>query len=280
MPNKIITISSPVLQAGEYFEVRYRLLPSGAWVNISPQDNDPFTIVGLTEGNYALEVTLFSGSPAVPCETKTYFFDVEPECGCPANILASATQDINGIITVIITSDPPPAGINAYYIQVIDTTTSTSVVFVYPLQIQNYTFQFQGVIGNGYNIAIWVNCDLLTGLLIECVDEPLEVPPPPCTGISGVSSSIWIDPNTSQEYLRILFIQSTPATISAMVSYIQTDLVQFGSPDGGSATVNPLSSPIMIPVTPNRSFVRDEAVHYDWNFYDSCGNLISGSASS
>jgi hypothetical protein len=54
--NVNVQINDPVLMPGEYFLVRYRADPSGAWINLPNQTNDPFVISDVSEGPYSLSV--------------------------------------------------------------------------------------------------------------------------------------------------------------------------------------------------------------------------------
>lgn len=55
-----ISVGNPVLQAGQYFVVRYRKLPSGSWIDFLPNPTtNLFTIPALQEGNYAAEIRVY-----------------------------------------------------------------------------------------------------------------------------------------------------------------------------------------------------------------------------
>lgn len=62
----LISINEPVLLGTEYFIVRYRLAPAGVWTSVGVQSNAPFTIAGLSAGNYELEV-VFVNQEGVLC---------------------------------------------------------------------------------------------------------------------------------------------------------------------------------------------------------------------
>lgn len=83
MPNVTLTISTPILQAGEVFRTRYRLLPNGAYTANVDRDNNPFTLVGLVPGQYEMEVVLVKADGTV-CEAVIKPFDVVSDYACSA----------------------------------------------------------------------------------------------------------------------------------------------------------------------------------------------------
>ena len=274
MPDKTISIPQPVLKMGETFSVRYRMLPSGSWVDITPKTNTPFTITGLSVGNYTLEVAIIRGG--VPCDKKHYSFSVEDPCDCPPSLAYTAVFDVYGNIHLHITTGTPSAKITGYRVDIRDGNGAQSVL-VNPSSVQNYTIVFPETIG-AYNMIIFAICGKYEKV---CFDSWIAIDPAPCTGISGYSATITkmiTAIGTIQYYLRILLTQSNPATLNTTVSYNQTDKVVMGSQDGGTSFVNQVNPIIMIPIYPNINVVSSDFVNYNWRFSDICGNIISGTA--
>lgn len=80
MADITITINQPVLVGVQKFKVRYRLLPAGVFGAYQDETNAPFTLTGLTDGQYEIEyiVVLEDGSE---CPTITGTFEIiEFEC--------------------------------------------------------------------------------------------------------------------------------------------------------------------------------------------------------
>lgn len=274
MPDKIISIPYPVLKTGESFYVRYKMQPSGSWVDVTPQTNAPFTLYGLTVGNYILEVALVISG--VPCAKKYYNFKVEEPCECPPSLAYTATFDVYGNVNVTVTSGVPSPKITGYEIIIVDGNGQQSVNIT-PNDLQNYSFSFPETIG-AYNIIIKAICGKY---VMYCKDEWMNILPAPCMGISGTSATVIkmvTAIGTIQYYLRILLTQSTPKTLTTTVSFNQTDKVVVGVPDGGSAFVGSVGAIVMIPITPNINVVSSEILNYSWRFTDICGNIITGTA--
>lgn len=274
MPDKTISIPQPVLKLGETFSVKYRQLPSGSWVDITPKTNAPFTITGLAIGNYTLEVAIIRSG--VPCDKKYYSFSVEDPCDCPPSLAYTATFDMFGNVHVTITSGTPSPKITSYTVDIRDGNGAQSVL-IYPTNLQNYTFTFPETIG-AYNMIIFSHCGKYQKV---CMDEFMNILPASCDGITLPSATIVkmvTAIGTVQYYLRVVFTQSNPNTMTTNLSYNQTDKVVIGNPDGGVSFVNSVSSPLMIPIYPNLSVVSSDFINYDWRFSDICGNIISGTA--
>lgn len=75
-----IQINDPILVPGsnEYFLVRYRLLPNGAWIDLGQQSNAPFMITGVDLGLYELEVR-FVNDDGIICPAVIRNFEVSED---------------------------------------------------------------------------------------------------------------------------------------------------------------------------------------------------------
>lgn len=99
-----ISINAPILLGTEYFIVRYRIAPAGVWVDLGIQSNAPFTITGLSAGNYELEV-VFVNEEGVLCPAVIRDFTVvadppidECECMDVTNLYVSRNCDNTAVI--------------------------------------------------------------------------------------------------------------------------------------------------------------------------------------
>ena len=91
-----ININDPILMGTEYFLVHYRLAPAGIWIDLGIQSNAPFTITGLSAGNYELEV-VFVNEDGVLCPAVIVDFTVvaDPpidQCNCMTVTNLSVTR--------------------------------------------------------------------------------------------------------------------------------------------------------------------------------------------
>lgn len=73
-----VTISDPVLGVGESFRERHRLLPAGAWSGYTSRTNATFSITGLTEGRYELEISFVQADGTICPAVSRYYDVVEP----------------------------------------------------------------------------------------------------------------------------------------------------------------------------------------------------------
>lgn len=102
--NVLISINDPVLQGIEYFLVRYRLAPAGMWIDLGIQSNAPFEIIGLSAGDYELEV-VFVNEEGVLCPAVISDFTVvedppidQCECMTVTNLSVSRNCDNTAVI--------------------------------------------------------------------------------------------------------------------------------------------------------------------------------------
>lgn len=103
MADVTIQIDTPVLIVGEKFKVRYRESPSGAWSAYQDETNAAFTISGLSDGYYDLEVILVKADGSeCPATYKT--FEVVTEFPC-WDFDAEMIED-NGFYFIQVTYSP------------------------------------------------------------------------------------------------------------------------------------------------------------------------------
>lgn len=281
MADRVVTISEPVLGAGEYFAVQYRKLPNGNWVNLGNLDNDPFNILGLDDSTlYELSVTLYKSSPLRACKTKYYRFQTPeplPECECPDNFGVQLQFDQTGtMVEARFSCDTPEPYNNGYSIEMYEHPSGNVVMQTNTHQLDGFFVMFSGY-ARPYGVRLFINCDELYGTMIECETVANLTPqPPPCVPIDNINGSlqniggIW--------YIVVNFTQSSPVTNPIAFSYIQTDIVMAGFPDGGALNASPSSGQLLVPVFPNIN-TGTEQYHYDIVMHDVCGNVHTLSVS-
>lgn len=277
MPNVSITIPYPVLQSGQSFNVRYRELPSGSWVDISPKTNAQFTISGISAGDYELEVRLnLGGSPAQLCPPVLQRFYVEEEYGCPEIDSAEITrsgQQSQIVITATPAGNTYPCGYQIEYTALgasfgtwirrnpFPSTLSIPV----PTPPSDYTVRIFGVPCSGSaNVLCW--------------EDTLEAPET-CDPITVQSPGASYVKSGNQYYIRFPFNQSTPSSPTLLATWKQKGVMVSGTTDpGGQQSFNAVS-PILVPITPNTNIQPEVSgiltgkrlLRYDGTFVDQCG---------
>lgn len=279
MANINITIPSPILVSGQSFNVRYRLLPGGAWVNISPKTNATFQITGISAGQYELEARLnMGGSPAVICPPVYYYFVAEGEYDCvdlmQAEIIRSGQQS-----SIVIVSNAPstgyPCGYQVEYM-VVGNSFGNVINWTLPPPI-NLTIPIPTP-PSDYIVRIWgVICG--SGDRVLCYEDTLEAPTS-CDPITIQSPGVSFIQNSSGIYfLRIPFNQSNPPSPTITVNWKQNGIMTSGIPDpGGQQQFNGVS-PILVPLTPNTNIQPEVSginagrrlLKYSGNAIDQCG---------
>lgn len=290
MGSVTITIPTPVLTGGEVFFVKYKLKTASTWINVSPNPtNSPFTLTGLSNGEYEIEISL---SEHLTCDAIQECFTVNGGCNCPtvSNQAFSTGSDQLNYISFDLdfsSSGFPACGL---IIQIYDTTTGTTTTIninseadLILISSGHYTFKKQ-VTDTSYEISVFINC---------CNDNPTlcgqpfyiveNVPSPPTTCIPPLQvyflsgSNTWKDP-TSGDWFTIVYVKTTCDTLTINYSEIYTWL----TPDSGSHVVTGvLALPIdgygyreiTIQVNPNSDDFGGQK--YRGSVYDCCSNGIT-----
>jgi len=120
--DKTVTIGSPTLNPGDYFYIRYRQLPGGAWVDVGAIDTNTFTLNNLADGNYELEVTyVFANGKECNPVVIPFTVDSDPpvvECDCLILSGVYVNKDCDNIITInatVATPYPDNCGVRITY---------------------------------------------------------------------------------------------------------------------------------------------------------------------
>lgn len=84
MADVVVTILTPTLTGSDYFKTRYRLLPAGAYTANVNRTNAPFTLTGLADGDYEMEIIFVDveGATETECPAVIHEFSVDPEFSC------------------------------------------------------------------------------------------------------------------------------------------------------------------------------------------------------
>jgi hypothetical protein len=121
--DKYINIGTPTLSPGDYFEVRYRKLPNGAWQDFGELTTQNFVLNGLSDGEYELEIT-YVLADGTKCTPTIINFSVDsdpptpPVCDCLDLSNVYVNVDCDNIITIhadIATPLPDNCGIKITY---------------------------------------------------------------------------------------------------------------------------------------------------------------------
>lgn len=282
--NITITIPQPVLQSGQNFHVRYRLLPSGAWNDIGNKTNAAFTITGLADGDYELEVTVVDVDGHSDCPSIIYDFSLSsPACAC--------LTDLNGVVL--------QATANQYQVKLTFTLPTTQPACGWKIDLTNpngtITSSNYSTLTSPLIIPVAVNGPYYVSVYANCCENRLQL----CGSVDMMPASTVtctgaeFGPNEDQRrtffingqwFLKVICTaQSTPVTTSFYLTYSQNNVMapwpgnpNPGVPDSGSLTAifngAPLSA--LIPINPNPNLVTPGPYSYNVTVVDICGNKI------
>lgn len=265
-------INTPILLAGQYFHVRYRLLPAGPWVVIANQTNAAFDITGLSPGQYELEASLAYGSPEIICPPSSYYFSVpNPSyCNCMGITSASVALDANGLTVInvqyIFTEPQAVCGYTVTYVSQ-DTGISTTLNFP-TLPPTELNILVPNPDSECYRLII--NMDCCDGNIIECYNEiRCLAEPPECAHIEVLSASIY--QISGQFYLQINITQSTPVTNIFDIYYFQFNNFISGVGDSGTIAYGSGGAlTLTFPINPNFNIQYGTKVTYNGSLVDGC----------
>lgn len=273
-----IQINIPVLVGLEKFKTRYREAPSGAWSSYVDRTNTAFTLTGLTDGNYELEV-IFVKADGTECPATYREFTVVTPADC-AEFTAEIVQNGNLFILQISYTIPspyvtPPCG---YKITYGGTTVSYASLPASPIQIPVPNATIQVVItANGCN-----------GNEVECFNQDIPAIDPVCTPIVVLSDTLVFNNVYPNGFigmsLTVSFTQSAPA--SKYITFIVNQINVLSGLPGQASYPNMTYGPLPTGATTaaNVPLVMNNAVagglyEVSWLIVDGCGVTHTGSAS-
>lgn len=238
-----IQINDPVLQLGEKFVVRYRLLPSGSFSSWTNRTNSAFTITGLSAGQYEIEIA-FVKADGTQCPSVFEYYDVVVPLSpfsCPAFTVSQLANPARLSITYTGGSGTAACGYTIEYRK--NSTGAFSRVTFPTLPASPITLALPS--GNAsYQVRILSNaCD---GYLV-CYDGVIGSPEPPeCTGLSGLSFSVKDLENPQSQQKKFLLTvtattQSTIPTTSITANAVQAYNLLPSLPWTGSSPITGIS---------------------------------------
>lgn len=270
MANITLTIPLPVLTAGQYFKTRYRLLPAGAWSSIVNRTNAPFTLTGLSAGDYQLE-TILVNADASECMATYTGFKVVNDFTCidfDAEIVQTGSlYQMHITYTLPGGFTNPPCGWD------IILQTSTGVQ-----KIPYASLPVGGIIKLSVaNVATLVRmrANLCDGNYKYCYDEDVSPVVPTCTPLTIVKAEL-IKP-TGFYVVRIFIYNSNPMTVTIPFSFKEISNFYPSGKSGQSFTGSILGPPL-IPGPPymfttpvNPEGYPGEGIQYEGTLTDICG---------
>lgn len=236
MPDITLTIPLPVIVPPAKFKFRYRLLPGGSFSAYQDEDNNPFTLTGLSIGQYEYEA-LYVNPAGLECDTTTGFFQVVEEDPCTVFAVFILYNDQSRPYIHIEYSmplTPSPCGYLLTWTNNNTQQTGTiSVPTLDPAEFMDFIFPNNFAVTNTFTILI--QAVLCNGWLIDCFEDEIFPDVPPCTGVVINSATLTqTGAGLSQMQITLNITNSTPQTLVTVISYQQTNIISSGSLDNGS----------------------------------------------
>ena len=210
-----ITIPSPVLQVGEHFAVRWRLVPGGAWTAVAPDPtNAPFALMLPPGGRYEVEarVVLSGGQECPPVS----YFVTPTTCDCPQNTDAALVRNTTGQVSLRISYDSvPPCGFTLTYGPGSTPGGAAANYQTVPLNPPpgSSAMSFP-VTGDDYDVILYVNC--CDGPPVYCFEKRIWAPAVPpvqnCTpyGLPETTHTLRLEYDATATIWRIKIVRKVP----------------------------------------------------------------------
>lgn len=270
MADLTINIPAPTLTPGQYFKERHRLLPFGSWSGYFNRSNAPFTLTGLSEGEYEFEFVLVNAD-ATECTATYRTYTIVDDYECIS--FNSEMKKVNGLYHIEVTytlpggHTDPSCGWEIEWSQ----NGNTNVV-------PYATLPASGIIKipcTNDVAVLYVRAKMCNGKTKNChVADITNFPDPPCQPFSNVTVQIigqW-NGSSCDHYVVINFTQSSPATTSALLDYKQW---HHGAISGdffnGNIPISATATSVKVKLTP-LWYPSDEYTDYYVTFVDVCGN--------
>lgn len=272
MADITITIPGPKLTTGQYFKERHRQIPSGSWSAYTNRNNAPFTITGLSIGDYEFEFILVNADEThCPAVYRTYTLIGDYDCISFSSIM----KEDNNLFYVELTYTLPPSHT--------DPACGWEIEYTQGNNTQSFTMATLPVSGvikipcNNVLSTILVKAQMCNGRTKNCHENDIAaIFKPACTPMSNVQMNITEvhDPATSKcrYYLNITFTQSVPATTNVRLNYLQSSpSIPAGDNFNGFISISPTATSFTKEVFPHFRAL-EECSTYTVNFIDVCGN--------
>lgn len=258
-----ITIATPTLIAGQEFRVRIRDYPSGSFGATTVFTTNTLTFTGLTTGQYEVEVIFYNGS--VSCEADYIVFATDTDTVCPT---FSSTILSNGVsfwlrVTWSGIVGYPSCGYIVYWAQ-----GAASGTLAYPTALPTVGF-IDIPLPNSTPVSIFITSDNCSREK-KCYDT-VKTYTTPCIDLAIGESTVNLSNPANGIWTITLYItQSIPATLSSLITYVQTN---GGSAGSVTVSLSPTATTtsftvLVISFTGLRPTFKGTMV-------DRCGNAIS-----
>jgi hypothetical protein len=270
MADITLTIPLPVLASGQYFKTRYRALPAGAWSSYVNRTNAPFTLTGLSTGDYQLEVILVKAD-ASECEPTYTGFKVENDFSC-IDFSATLVQ-VNSLYLLRLAYTLPGGFTNPPCGWDIIITTPTSMQTI-PYAVLPPTGPIKIAVSNVV-MHVKVRANLCDGSYKYCFDDDVAALVPSCTPMVITKSELVKFGN--DYYVRIFLYNSSPITPLLTFNYKE---ISFFYPPNTSPQSGVFSHPGVgaIPGSPHMYSIKvepraypGEGLQYEGTIADVCG---------
>lgn len=273
MADITVTIPAPILTTGQIFKVRYRQLPSGTWSAYSTRSNLPFTITGLTEGEYQLEFILVNAD-ATECGAVYRNYTIVEEFQCIS--FSSQLVENDGLYHIELTYTLPGGYTDpacGWEVDWLPAGSASSSIIPYAALPVSGTIKIPTQNIGGVLRVRALQCG---GNDKEChVNDITQIAIPPCQPIINSNMSIVeeIQPDgTCAYFLVITFTQSVPATTAPILSYGQYGNASL-PPDHyyGTLNISPTTTKIKHKLRPGLG-EGQQTMEYHVSLTDACGN--------
>lgn len=260
MANITVKIPAPILTAGQYFKERHRQLPGGSWSGYTTRSNLPFTLTGLTEGDYQMEFILVNAD-ATECTAVYRTFTVVGEYECIS--FNSELVEDNGLYYIAITYTLPPGYTDppcGWEVQWTPAGGSTQTIKYNALSASGIIKIPTANVGG----ILYVQAQLCNGRTKQChVNDLIMIPDPPCNGMTGLTANIveeLLPDGTYGFFLVVTFAQSSPPTTQLGLNYSQQFLGGLGGDNfTGTIPISPTATKLKKRLNPHMLAGQEEA---------------------
>lgn len=186
MPDITLSIPFPVLNPGEKFKTRYKLLPAGAFTSNVDRTNAPFTLTGLAVGSYVMEI-IYVNQLGQDCRVIFKPFEVIDPGTCKAFSVQIVSGTAANKLEISYTGAGTfPNGFAIDYYPLPNGVAQTAIYNPLPASPVNIS------IPKGFDYHVRIRGLYAAGEYEVCFEDDIERPAEPCT--AAVINSISITP--------------------------------------------------------------------------------------
>lgn len=260
-----IVIGSPILVTGQEFRTRIRAYPAGSFGSVITFTGNTLTYTGLSSGQYEVEVIFYDG--AEECPADYIIFTATEDTACPTFSAVMMNAGTSTSITWVRVSWSGVVGYPACGYRFLWSQGASSGTISFPTALPAAGFTDIIVPSGTTPVNLIVSSD-------NCYEEKAcfdttVTNSSGCTGLVISDHSISVGQNNYYWVLTLYFTQSTPATISSTITYLQTN----GTANGVfTATIAPTATSYSFTVfVPSYTGARPT---FKGTLIDKCGNSI------